>query len=81
MTIIEATVLVPHDRRLVLQVPDDVLPGQHRVRIQIDPVANSSSMERDTREIEQGQTTSAEHRLRTFAEDWDRPEADVFNEP
>lgn len=73
MTIIEATVLVPDDRRLVLQVPDDVLPGKHRVRIQIDPVANSSSIERPA--------PNPQQRLRTFAEDWDRPEADVYDEP
>lgn len=73
MTTFETTVFVPADRRVVLQVPDDVSPGQHRVQIQIDPVANSSSMERPA--------PNPRQRLRTFAEDWDRPEADVYDEP
>lgn len=42
MTIFETTVLVPDDRRLVLQLPEDVSPGEHRVRVEIDPVTNGA---------------------------------------
>ena len=40
MTTLETTALVADDRRMVLQVPDDVSPGEHRVRVEIDPVTN-----------------------------------------
>jgi hypothetical protein len=36
MKTIEATVEVGADRRLSLQLPDDVPPGTHRVVVQID---------------------------------------------
>lgn len=38
MTTLETTALVADDRRMVLQVPDEIAPGEHRVRVQIDPV-------------------------------------------
>lgn len=81
MTTLETTALVADDRRLVLQLPDDVLPGQHRVRVQIDPVEESSSIDLAARGIEEQQAADLRHRLGTFAEDWDRPEAGVYDEP
>lgn len=41
MTTIETTALVADDRRLVLQLPDDVSPGEHRVRVEVDPTLES----------------------------------------
>lgn len=43
MTTLETTTIVPDDRRLVVQLPDDVLPGEHRVRVEIDPPLNAGS--------------------------------------
>lgn len=40
MTTLETTAHVADDRRMVLQLPDDVSPGEHRVRVEIDPVKN-----------------------------------------
>jgi len=37
MTTLETTPIVLDDRRLVLQLPSEVLPGEHRVRVEIDP--------------------------------------------
>ena len=81
MTTFETTVLVPADRRVVLQVPDDVSPGQHRVRIQIDSVAISSSIDLAAQGIDERQAADLRHRLGTVAEDWDRPEAGGYDEP
>ena len=81
MTTIETTVVVPDDRRVVLQVPDDVSPGQHRVRLQIDPVENSSSIDLAARGIAKRQAADLRYCLGTIAEDWDRPEAGVYDEP
>ncbi|MFM9965986.1 MAG: hypothetical protein ACKV2Q_32800 [Planctomycetaceae bacterium] len=75
MTTFEATVFVPADRRVVLQVPDNVSPGQHRVRIQIDPVANSSSVDLAAQGIDERQAADLRSRQGTIVEDWDRPEA------
>jgi hypothetical protein len=36
MHTIETTTLISEDRRLVLQLPPDVAPGEHRVRVLID---------------------------------------------
>jgi hypothetical protein len=36
MHTIETTAVVSEDRRLVLQLPPDVAPGKHRVRVLID---------------------------------------------
>ena len=80
MTTFETTVFVPADRRVVLQVPDDVSPGQHRVRIQIDPVA-ISSIDLAARGIDERQAADLRNRQSTIAEDWDRPEAGVYDEP
>lgn len=41
MTTLETTALVADDRRMVLQMPDDVSPGEHRVRVEIDPVSEA----------------------------------------
>ena len=81
MTRFETTVLVPEDRRVVLQVPDDVSPGKHRVRIQIDPVENSSPIDLVARGIAERQAADLRHRLGTIAEDWNRPDAGVYDEP
>ena len=37
MTMLETTAVVPDDRRLVLQLPDAISPGEHRIRVEIDP--------------------------------------------
>ena len=81
MTTLETTALVADDRRMVLQLPDDVSPGQHRVRVQIDPVEDSSSIDLAARSIDERQAAELRQRLGTFAEDWDRPEAGVYDEP
>ena len=81
MTTLETTALVADDRRMVLQLPDDVSPGQHRVRVQIDPVEDSSSVDLSARGIDERQAAELRQRLGTFAEDWDRPEAGVYDEP
>lgn len=81
MTTLETTALVADDRRLVLQLPENVTPGQHRVRVQIDPVEELSSVELAERGIDEQQAADLRHRLSTFAEDWDRPEAGVYDEP
>ncbi|TVS20015.1 MAG: hypothetical protein EA424_06140 [Planctomycetaceae bacterium] len=36
MRTIEATMLIAEDRKLVLQLPSDVSPGEHRVVLMID---------------------------------------------
>ena len=81
MTTLDMTALVADDRRLVLQLPDAVSPGQHRVRVQIDPVEESSSVDLTARGINECQAADLRHRLGSFAEDWDRPEAGVYDEP
>lgn len=81
MTTLETTAVVADDRRLVLQLPENVTPGQHRVRVQIDPVEELSSVELAERGIDEQQAADLRHRLSTFAEDWDRPEAGVYDEP
>lgn len=43
MKTIETTAKVGSDRRLVLQLPDDVLPGEHRVVLLIDPAEGQES--------------------------------------
>ena len=40
MTTLETTALVADDRRMVLQLPANVSPGEHRVRVEIDPDTN-----------------------------------------
>ena len=49
MRTIEATALIADDRRLVLQLPPDVAPGEHHVRVTIDEPAQVL----DKREAEQ----------------------------
>ena len=80
MTILETDAIVPDDRRLVLQLPDDVSPGNHRVRIEIDPVEQPSSIDLVGRGIDEHRAGDLRHRLGTFTEDWDRPEAGVYDE-
>ena len=41
MTTLETTAVVPDDRRLFLQLPQNVSPGEHRIRIEIDPLRES----------------------------------------
>ena len=81
MTTLDTTALVADDRRMVLQLPDDVSPGHHRVRVQIDPVEDASSVDLAARGIDERQAAELRQRLGTFAEDWDRPEAGVYDEP
>ncbi len=38
MTTLETTAVVPDDRRLFLQLPQIVSPGEHRIGIEIDPL-------------------------------------------
>ena len=81
MTTLETTALVADDRRLVVQLPDEVLPGQHRVRVQIDPVEESSPVNLAARGIDERQAADIRHRLGAFSDDWDRPEARAYDEP
>ncbi len=45
MTTIETIAVVSEDRRLLLQLPDVVLPGEHRIRVEIDPIHVEASAE------------------------------------
>ena len=45
MKTIEATVDIGVDKRLVLQLPDNVLPGQHRVIVVIEDQSESGSQD------------------------------------
>ena len=45
MTTLETIAVVSEDRRLPLQLPDAVLPGQHRIRVEIDPTPVVESRE------------------------------------
>lgn len=81
MTTLETTVLVQDDHRIVLQLPDDVSPGQHRVRVLIDPVDEPVPLDLCARGIDEQQAADLRHRLGTFTEDWDRPEMGVYDEP
>lgn len=81
MTILETNAIVPEDRRLVLQLPDNVSPGNHRVRIEIDPIEKSSEIYLVARGIDERHAGDLRDRLGAFAEDWDRPEAGVYDEP
>ena len=38
MTTLTLKTQIPDDRKLTLQLPADVTPGEHRIRIQIDPL-------------------------------------------
>jgi hypothetical protein len=80
MTILETTAMILDDRRLVLQLPDNVSPGNHRLRIEIDPVTEPASIDLAGKGIDERQAADLRHRLGTFAEDWDRPEAGVYDE-
>ncbi len=48
MTMLETTTIVLDDRRLVLQLPDDVSPGEHRVRVEIDPAPEAEPTQDET---------------------------------
>ncbi len=45
MTTLETIAVVSEDRRLLLQLPDVVLPGEHRIRMEIDPITVAESKE------------------------------------
>ena len=77
MTTLETTAIVQDDHRMVLQLPDEVSPGQHRVRVLIDPVDEPSPLDLRDRGIDEQQAADLRQRLGTFAEDWDRPEPPV----
>ncbi len=38
MTTLTLTAHISDDRKLTLQLPDDVVPGEHQVRVEIDPL-------------------------------------------
>ena len=48
MRTIEATALIADDRRLVLQLPSDVTPGEHRVRVMLDEPADDEDTTAET---------------------------------
>lgn len=37
MTTLTVTTRITDDRKLILQLPDDVSPGEHQIRVEIDP--------------------------------------------
>lgn len=48
MTTLETTAIVQDDHRMVLQLPDEVSPGEHRVRVEIDPVLEADQAQDET---------------------------------
>lgn len=81
MFTLEMTAIVLDDRRFVLQLPECVVVGQHRFRIQIDPIEDSNSVDLAPRGIDEHQAADLRHHLGSFAEDWDRPDANIYDEP
>ena len=48
MRTIEATTLIAEDRKLVLQLPSDVSPGEHRVLVVLDEPAVEEDLSEET---------------------------------
>jgi hypothetical protein len=48
MRTIEATTLIAEDRKLVLQLPSDVRPGEHRVVVVLDELALEEDLSVET---------------------------------
>ena len=49
MTTLTLTAHISDDRKLTLQLPDNVVPGEHQVRVEIDPLlADDDSSEGET---------------------------------
>ena len=50
MTTLTVNTLVPDNRKITLQLPEHVTPGEHRVRIQIDPLLSDDEI------VDEGET-------------------------
>ena len=47
MTTLTVKTHIPDDRKLTLQLPPNVTPGEHRVRVQIDPLLTDDELDDD----------------------------------
>lgn len=71
--------LTEAERRLLLEKLQELAGQPKNVRLQEEPSAYGSVDLRD-RGIDRAQAADLRARLKTFAEDWNRPEASIYDE-
>ena len=68
---------VYRDGRVELLEP---APGDVEARVIVTFLSSGKVIDLAERGIDEGQAADLRHRLQAFAEDWDRPEMDVYDE-
>ena len=56
------------------------VPGDTEGRVIVTFLSRGKGIDLAERGIDEGQAADLRQRLKTFAEDWDRPEMDVYDE-
>ena len=79
MQTIALTVSIPPDRRLALELPRSISPGPAEILVVVQPQPSSQLTIADLGwSPEKAAAVRAE--LASFAQDWDDPRMDVYNE-